>query len=527
MQGDGGKREGGFAEAHAVRNLVHALAFLALPAVAAQDNPTAQDGEKSGKGAEAGGVTVYVRVEAVDLGKPIPLAIAQAQGLKIAFQAKGKDTAEFTLHEAKLGETRHCRDGYRLTGDCWQVPGYRWAGGDWAPCLYRADLFLRLGDWVGKDGLIARECRAPANDHAEFSRLTFKAGNVQVRGLVIYRGGDQAPPEAPSGLTAQAGEDGVRLAWKPANDNVGVALYAVSRAKGDGKFAKIAQTANPEYTDKPPAEGVYRYRVLAADYERNVGPWSPPVSVRVGRGFDQPGPSSVVKDSLYYAEHVRAVHDAGAGKVERGNMLFHGDSPNYLDRTQQHVRGLVPLMPYVWVNAVPEPGVPPRNNTSSKLVKDLETELDLRPEFCVITCGIESPRETPEERRKVVDDVLKMIRMCEKQGTVPVFVTNNPYGHHEPRNSPEEKLSDALAAMCEENKVPVARVFDIFRQAQDAGEDYRKLMHPSKGIVNAAWPNGYPGAPMWPSFELGYGKRLIVIKETLDRVLFTLLDRPE
>jgi len=44
---------------------------------------------------------------------------------------------------------------------------------------------------------------------------------------------------------------------------------------------------------------------------------------------------------------------------------------------------------------------------------------------------------------------------------------------------------------------------------------------------NAMWPRGYEYDPYTPSFELGITKRFIVVKETLDQVLFTLLDRPE
>jgi hypothetical protein len=92
----------------------------------------------------------------------------------------------------------------------------------------------------------------------------------------------------------------------------------------------------------------------------------------------------------------------------------------------------------------------------------------------------------------------------------------------------KEALSDALARMCEDNKVPVARVFDMYRTAARNGEDYTKLMTPvDTDTHNGTWPHGFAYAALWPSFEEGIVRRLIVVKETMDRALFTLLDRPD
>jgi hypothetical protein len=181
-------------------------------------------------------------------------------------------------------------------------------------------------------------------------------------------------------------------------------------------------------------------------------------------------------------------------------------------------------------------------NPSAKLVKELGRELRLRPEFCVLSAGLEDLHPTPfpednhttaEDIQKAVDNVLTMVRMCERQGTVAVVVTATPFGHNAPKGSPEEALSDALASMCQENKVPVARVFDLFRRAQEAGEDYKALMtgpprmFPAGSHEAGFWKRGYEFDPYTPSFELGITRRIIVVKEAVDRVLFTLMDRPE
>ena len=82
-------------------------------------------------------------------------------------------------------------------------------------------------------------------------------------------------------------------------------------------------------------------------------------------------------------------------------------------------------------------------------------------------------------------------------------------------------------------KVPVARVFDMFRRAQEAGEDYKALMtgpprmFPTGSSHAKFWTRGYEFDPYTPTFELGITRRIIAVKETLDRVLFVLMDRPE
>jgi hypothetical protein len=363
---------------------------------------------------------------------------------------------------------------------------------------------------------------------------------LQVHSLVVYRGEDNTPPAAPEGLAARPGEDGTHLSWKPAADDVGVSWYVISRAAGKDRFVKIAQTAELAYLDKPPAAGTYRYRVLAVDYQRNLGPWSEPVSVTAVKGFDPPAPAAAAVDAEGYAAHVRAVHEAGAGKVERGVILFHGDGLNYLDRTRNHVASLISLLPYGCVNEssqVIRPG-----NPSAKLVKELARELELRPEFCVLSAGLEDLHPTPfpeddhttaQDIQKAVDNVLTMVRMCERQGTVAVVTTPTPFGHNAPKGSPEEALSEALVRMCQTNNVPVARAFDLFRRTQEAGEDYKALMTGPPRVFPAGspearfWKRGYEFDPYTPSFELGITRRIIVVKETLDRVLFVLLDRPE
>jgi glyoxylase-like metal-dependent hydrolase (beta-lactamase superfamily II) len=483
-----------------------------------------------------GQVTAIQRLDVVEPGKPIPLSITNADGVKIAFQTKGSELqTKFTLHEASLGDVSHHRDAYRFTGDWPLAAGtYSWGGGDWTPCLYRADQFLPQ-DGKESGGFALIHDGVPRRSHlARFTRMTFQATRNEVRNLVIYRGDDTTPPEPPGQLAARADASTVQLAWKAARDNVGVAWYVISRAAENKPFAKIAQTANLTFTDKPPTAGTYRYRVLAADYERNMSPWSAAVSATVRADWAEPCLTSVAADALYYADHVRAVHDAGAGRMQKGFVYHYGDSINYLDRTQNRNRAILPLLPYALFNEIRNPNVDLSPvTTSATLLRDLKDPakqiLSLRPEFCLLTCGIEDLRANPPVARKtVVSNTLEMIKMFEAQGTVVIVATTNPYARTNPVGSPEEALSDALAKMCEENRVPVARVFDMYRNAARSGEDYGKLMSPvDTDTHGGAWPKGFGYAALWPSFEEGITRRLIVVKETMDRVLYTLLDRPD
>jgi len=251
------------------------------------------------QGEEARGVAILKRVDAVDPAQPVSVSLSSLAGVKLVFQTKGSVNACLTPHdEAANKDLRPGRGVWKLTGNCPHVPGYQWGGGGWVPCLYRMDLF-------GQDSMIWHRMAKPAEGRftrSDFARLSSPRETLQVRNLVVYRGDDRTAPEAPAGLAAQFGEDGMRLSWEPARDDMSVAWYVVSRADGGGKFTKIAQTAELEYTDRPPAAGTYRYRVLAADYERNLSAWPKEVSAQTGRGFGQQEPPLVVKDSLWYAD---------------------------------------------------------------------------------------------------------------------------------------------------------------------------------------------------------------------------------
>ncbi len=81
-------------------------------------------------------------------------------------------------------------------------------------------------------------------------------------------------PAVPASLraTVQSGRQ-VRLTWKPATDDVGVAAYEVFR-----NGAKVGETPMTSYVDRP-GRGRFTYRVRARDTDGNVSKLSLPVTV--------------------------------------------------------------------------------------------------------------------------------------------------------------------------------------------------------------------------------------------------------
>ena len=88
--------------------------------------------------------------------------------------------------------------------------------------------------------------------------------------------GDYEPPGsrpdpanlAPTGLTAEADDGGVDLAWdRPASDSDTVTGYAMERAQGEGDFSQLVAdtgSTNTSYADATAVAGTaYRYRVAA------------------------------------------------------------------------------------------------------------------------------------------------------------------------------------------------------------------------------------------------------------------------
>ncbi|MGQ0536520.1 MAG: hypothetical protein ACT4PT_10655, partial [Methanobacteriota archaeon] len=118
----------------------------------------------------------------------------------------------------------------------------------------------------------------PGSEYAVRVVLEDRVGNKAVRGTDGF--GTRADRTPPTGVGAVAVSDlgtaEVRLAWTPAEDDVGLAPYRVFRAVEGGDEVLVGEAVAAEYRDETPPPGrLLRYRVQARDLAGNLGPVSP------------------------------------------------------------------------------------------------------------------------------------------------------------------------------------------------------------------------------------------------------------
>ncbi len=445
------------------------------------------------KGERAGSVIVYrhspemtIPDRGQGIAKAIDLNILGSEGLKVAFLAKapaGVDSIPFNMAD-------------RRSNDNTTSKAYRLVGQDWRPLLYFCDRFRYNA-----------QVESTVSRNVQYTNLRFHSmaakdgrGELCLRDFTIYRGEDTDPPAAPADLKAAAGDEGVKLTWRAPADNVGIALYAVSRADADGKFVKVGQSHLGEYLDRPAKPGSFSYRVLAVDFQDNVGPWSKPAAAKIEKGFAPPEPSRYEQDRLGYAQQVRAVHQAGAGKVNKGVVLCFGDS--LTGATNYRVYTEAALGRYR-VEAFGRAGW--RTDAGRKVIEgDLEK---VNPEFCLILYGTNNQPKTGKPLEQAMDDMLFIATACRKRGTVPIIGTIPPRGFSDPASKPEAEYNAALVKMCRENKIPVAYIFEGLQAQPD-----RRTLLAGDGVhfVTGGWE---VVGPAWA--------------EAMGQVKFVLLDRPD
>ncbi len=459
------------------------------------------------EGVKAGSVTVYTRAADMEirdtgggLARTIDLKIRNSRGLKVAFVARGETPGG---EVAAYGKTD---SGAPVT---WSVPfnmfdrraddnttskAYRFlAPGRWQPMLYYCGRF--------RYNAIPNSTVANTTDYANIrfhGRAPGGKGTLALRDFCIYRGEDTTCPPAPTGLKAAADGKGVRLSWKRGTDNVGVAMYVISRAGKDGTFHKVGESGTPAYLDQPPP-GKYRYRVLAVDFQNNLSAWSGVVSAEAAGSFLRAKPTFQASDRIGYAARVRRIHAAGAGKVVKGRVLCFGDS---LTGATSYPRGVeAALGRYVVVGR----GYASMRTSFGR--KRIEQELaEVNPELCLILYGTNNSKAA-RAIPPAMEDLKAIAAACEKHGTVPVIGTIPPRGFKDPASQPEGRYNAALIATCRREKIPIAYCFEEFQ----ASGDRRNLL---------AGDGVHTHNEGFNTFARAWAK-------TMHHVLFVLLDRPD
>jgi len=450
------------------------------------------------KGEEAGGVTLYRRLDELKIpddgsgtSKQIDLLIRNSDGLKVAFLARGTGgvrTAQFNMFDER-GNDNTTSDAYRLVDDTWR------------PILYRVDRFF-YND--GMNRMVAR--------NTVFRNLRFHGnktpdgkGVLELRNFVIYRGEDATPPTAPSGLKAQYDPKtfNVQLAWQPATDNVGVARYVIAHGWQQGPFAKVGDSSTADFCDgKLPGVGTLRYRVLAVDFEGNVGPWSEAAMVEAKRQPELWAVFPEEEDRAGYAARIRAIHAGGKGKVAAGRVLCFGDSITGATNYRRYVEAALGVYD-VWAR-----GYAGMRTDFGRKRADQDLA-EVNPEFCLILYGTNNSK-APNAIPPAMDDLVAIAASCEKHGTVPIVATIPPRGFSDPKSEPEARYNEALVKACRGQKIPIAYVFEAFLAFEKKG-DRRTLLAPD-GVhyIGGGWE---VTARAWAA--------------AMDQVGFVLRDRPE
>ena len=447
------------------------------------------------KGKQAGSVLVYRRYGDVTLkgspkglGRTFACNIRNSPGLKLAFLA----TPSGAVNSIPLNMAD------KRSNDNTTPNGYRtFVAGRPLPIIYFVDRFRYNAVMNSKVG---------RNTH--YTNVRFHSGgaaegaSVALTDLTVYRGEDTTPPAAPTALKTKATDEGVELSWQRAADNVGIALYAVSRAGGDGTFAKIGEAFGPGYVDRPGAAGKYRYRMLAVDFQGNLSPWSKTASVTASKGTAPTKPEGIdanlAADRAAYAERIRKVHAAGVGKVRRGWVMAFGDSLTYALSYGHAVEA------HLGRYRVTAKGYPGQRTGFGR--KKIDADLKaVNPEFCLILLGTNNSK-SDKALPLAMADIKAMVTSCERRGTVPIVATIPPRGFRDPASKPEARYNAELITTCRAEKIPLCYLFEYFQSLPDR----RKLLA-GDGVH---WQGeGFPATGrIW--------------KRAMDQVNFVLLDRP-
>ncbi len=402
------------------------------------------DSRLSVSGDAVAGKMLHVACAKAWSGTRLPMSIRGSRDLKMALLMKGRNlpAAGVNIYDTVAGDNT-TPYGHRY---------FRNAG--WTPMLYfldRCRYNSRTSGFVGPGTFYS---------HVQFyGPQDVKPGTTfSLDNFVIYRGSDGEPPRQVDGLKAQATRSGVRLTWDPADDNVAPQLYVISRASANGAFVKIAESYTTGYDDSVIAKARFRYRVLAVDFEENIGPWSEAVPVDANTAGPLAGPTREESDRVGYSGHVRRIHARGEGKVRKGHATLFGDSLTAATTYPHCARA---AFGNLTVNAFGYPSMK-TGFGRSKVGEILKQD---NPEFMFILYGTNNSKRE-DHLPAAMDDLAAIVKACEDHGTVPVLGTIPPRGWT-PDSAPEADYNRQVIELCRKIQVPTGYIFEDFQAAGD------------------------------------------------------------
>jgi len=390
------------------------------------------------------GKALLVRPKRGWAGAQLQLAVEGSEGLRLALHAKGMDypSAELNVFDG-------------LTDDNTTSDSPRFLYPDrWTPVLYSLDHF------VYND-----RRQTTVEPTTSYESLRFfgpqeptARSQMIVDNLVLYRGTDSTPPHQVESLTASKVRGGLRLSWRPAQDNVGPMGYAVSRRRGGlDAFVKVAEVHAPGWTDTSPGPGLVEYRVLAFDFERNLGPWSETLRFDSGASDPMGLPESARHAGALDRERLRATHVKGVGRVRKGHICLFGDSLTHARVYRamgESALGIFTVAAHGFESIRTEHG--PR-----LLDEVLDQE---NPEYLLVLLGTNNLRggfvPTEGQLSTWMSDLETVATEARRRGTVVLFGTVPPRGFDDPQSKPEAAYNAALHRLGARIGVPVAPIFE-------------------------------------------------------------------
>ncbi len=415
----------------------------------------------------------------------LPIGIAGSRELKMALLMKGDKLpfAGVNVADAVAGDNTTSY-AYRYLDD-----------GVWTPIVYFLDRFRYNSRTTGyvSPQTIYRSVRLYGPTQPE------PGTRFAIDNFVIYRGNDRQPPEKVSGLKATAERGGIQLSWEEAADNVGPQVYVIARADAGGRFQKMAESRTTQFTDTTAGQGRWRYRVFAADFEENFGPWSDSVEIQGASTAREPNTTREVQDRLLFADHVRAVHARGVGKVRKNHAALFGDS---LTAATSYPQCAASAFGTLTVDAFGYPSM--RTNFGRDKIQEILDKQN--PEFLFVLYGTNN-NKAEQHLPDAMEDLAAIVRACEQRGTVAVLGTIPPRGWT-PDSAPEANFNERVVELCRKLQIPCGYIFEAF---QAAGPENRRTYMGDDGVH-------------WR----GEGMKLAALAwgRALDQVRFVVRDQP-
>lgn len=418
------------------------------------------------------------------IGASVPLQVKGARDLRIAFsvRANAMRTVAVNMFDQRRQDNTTPASPARIFD------------GDWHPVVFAVE------DFHYNSGPRDRKIEAAT----DFATLLFHgredgpAAEFWIDKLVIYRGHDGSPPEAPTEVRVAAASDGsVELGWREPPDNTFAVVYSIHRKSGAGPWAKVGESLQATYRDSLTSPGPHTYRITAADYENNVSRPSEEVTLTTTvAAAGLPGkPPNWVADRAGYAENVRRTHARGAGRVRPDVFLFAGDSITAA-ALYTHILG-------GWLAR----GLTVRQGvgtvTTAYGADRIKGYLaDARPEFAIVLYGT-NDRAFGVSESQSMRNLGSVIDACLEFGTIPVVTTIPPRGYDLRRQGDQERFNRALMELGRRKQIPVSYAFE------------EMMTHELKKML-------FDGIHLQP--DAGNDAAGRALRRTMDQVYFALRD---